>query len=297
MNKQTERLGRPASSSYLRLLPIWLGIGYNIAKSDVKEDLLLEMRGLMGGFYRIAEWIMRLSAINVLWIICSLPFFFIVLVGMMMPDATTDEMIQNLWMMALISPFTLFPASAAMFAVARKWVMGDVDVPLFKTYFRSYKENYKQSMLGGLILLFMGVVLIISIRFYAQQPGILGWLSFLFISLGVVFIAAVINFFSIMVHLEMKLFQLIKNSIIITLGQPFSAVSMLVINGVILYFSLFRFTFLVPFFMGSLCAFASFWFFHKSFERIQDKAEKARLAEEEAEDVINELNDGSVKPK
>lgn len=240
----------------------------------------MEMRGLMGGFYRISEWIMRLSAINILWVICSIPFFFFLLSIMITPEITQDQMLSMLWFLALLAPFTLVPATAAMFAVARKWVMGDEDVPLFKTYFKSYKANYKQSMIGGLFFVILGVILLVNFQFYSGRTDGLRWLALLFVSFSVVFFAAFINFLSMTVHFEMKLLQLLRNSFIMTLGQPVASVGLLVSNGVILFVSS-KYTFLIPFFMGSLCAYASFWFFYRSFQRIQDKVEKQREKEEE----------------
>lgn len=248
----------------------------------------MEFRGIMGGFYRISEWIMRLSVINVLWVVCSLPFFYLLLVTFVTPDMSMDMLKQSLVMIGIVSPFTLIPATAAMFAVARKWVMGDVDVPLLKTYFRSYKENYLQSMLGGLVFLLIGVVLIVNYRFYGTQSGALHWLSLLFLTFSIILSAAFINFISITVHFHMKFLQLLKNAFILTLGQPITAVGILVSNGVIIYFSS-RFTFLIPFFMGSLCAIVSFWYFYRSLQRIQSKVEAARENEEET-GATNRLN-------
>jgi uncharacterized membrane protein YesL len=258
-----------------------------------KEELLVEMRGLMGGFYRISEWIMRLSAINILWVVCSIPFFFLLLSTMITPDATQDQLLSMMWMLAIVAPFTLIPATSAMFAVARKWVMGDDDVPLFKTYFRSYKDNYKQSMLGGLIFVVFGAILIVNLDFYSDRTDGLRWLSILFLSFSVVFFAAFINFMSLTVHFHMKLFQLVKNAFIMTLGQPVTSVAILVTNGFIIYISG-QYTFLIPFFMGSLCAITSFWYFYRSFQRIQDKADKQR--EKEAERQLNN-GDDSVQTK
>jgi uncharacterized membrane protein YesL len=247
---------------------------------NTKEELHLEMRGLMGGFYRVSEWIMRLSAINLLWVICSIPFFFVLFTTLVTPDATTDTILSMFWTMAIMAPFTLIPATVAMFGVARKWVMGDTDVPLFKTYFRNYKENYKQAMLGGLIFLAIGILLVMAIPFYSSQAGIIRYLSLLFISFTVVFAGALFNFMCLTVHFHMKLIQLVRNAFIMTLGQPITSVGMLVTNGIILYISG-KYTFLIPFFMGSMSATATFWYFYRSFQRIQDKAEKAR--EKEAE--------------
>lgn len=235
----------------------------------------------MGGFYRISEWVMRLTVINLLWLVCSLPFFYFGLVLMVSPDVTVDMLKQGLVILGILSPFTLVPATAAVFTVARKWVTGDEDVPLFKTYFRGYKENYKQSMLGGLFYLLLGVLLYVNYHFYGNQQGMLRVLSFLFITLFFIAAASFLNFLSIMVHFHMKFSQLLKNSFFITIGRPITSVSIVVTAGAILFFS-YQFTFLIPFFVCSLIATASFWYFHRSYIKLQDQRERMEQAEREA---------------
>ncbi|WP_240353424.1 YesL family protein [Cohnella algarum] len=122
----------------------------------------MEMRGMMGGFYKISEWIMRLSVTNVLWIVCSLPIWYMFLV--LLQSETTDQFISTMILIAILLPFTFFPATSAMFSVARKWVMGETDVPLFKTFFRNYKQNYLQAMLGGFCMRSCSLSLSLTIR-------------------------------------------------------------------------------------------------------------------------------------
>ncbi len=245
----------------------------------------MEPRGLMGGFYKISEWIMRLSAINLLWVICSLPFFIVMLVGLLIPvgdtpDTVLDGIKSSFILMAVLAPFTLFPATAAMFTVARKWVMGEVDVPLFKTFFRGYKENYKQSMLGGILYTLLLVIMVVDFVVYKEKLQIL---SYVFIAFLVLLFISIFNFFSMLVHYHMKTFQLIKNAILITIGKPFRSLSTAMMCGVVLYISFFHFQFLIPFFMGSIIAFLSFWNFNIIYVKLQEQAEKMRLQEEEAE--------------
>lgn len=247
----------------------------------------MEFRGLMGGFYRISEWVMRLSVINVLWVLFSLPFFYFLLIVALNPDMSVDMFKQSLLIFGVLAPFTLVPASAAMFAVARKWVMGDVDVPLFKTFLTSYKQNYKQSMLGGLLFLLVGGIVLVNFQFYGTRSGALNWLSQVFIVFGFIVLAAFLNFVSFLVHFHMKLMQIIKNAFIMTIGQPLTTIGILVANVIILLAS-WKYTFLIPFFTGSLCAYATFWFFHRGIQRIQMKAEAYReqqLQEEDLQDL------------
>ncbi|WP_082652059.1 YesL family protein [Gorillibacterium timonense] len=251
----------------------------------------METRGLMGGFYRISEWIMRLSAINLLWVFCSLPFFFLCLTLLITPsaDMTPDYFRQWFLMVGIVSPFTVIPASAAMFAVARKWVTGDVDVPLWKTYWRNYKANYKQSMLGGFLFALLAVILSVNYSFYLNRSDFLQSFSLLFIVLMVFLAAAFLNFLSIMVHLHMSTFQIVKNSLLITIGQPINSIMLLVMNGAILFISV-KYNFLIVFFMGSIMAIASFWNFNRGFTKIQMrfKSSEEDETEEESEDEGDE---------
>ncbi|OXM84130.1 DUF624 domain-containing protein [Paenibacillus rigui] len=252
----------------------------------------MEFRGIMGGFYRISEWIMRLSVINVLWVICAIPFF---LLGLMtLQTETVDQLLSTLIIVAVVSPFTIFPSTAAMFTVARKWMTGEEDAPLFKTFFRGYKENFKQSVLGGLIYVLLGVILYTNFKFYGNQTGSFGVLRFLVLTLTVLISVSFFHFFSIMSHLHMKLFQIIKNALLISIGHPIRSISMIACNGLVIYISLTKFTFLIPFFMGSLIAIISFWHFNHIFGRLQMKQQE--LAEKEAEankEQLEALEDGS----
>ncbi|PZE20964.1 YesL family protein [Paenibacillus xerothermodurans] len=238
----------------------------------------MEFRGIMGGFYRISEWIMRLSVINVLWVVCAFPFFIIALT--LLQAESPEQLLSTFILLAVLSPFTLFPSTTAMYTVARKWLTGEEDAPLCKTFFRGYKENFLQSMLGGFVYCLLAVILYTNFRYYGTQGGLLGVLRFLVLTLTVVVSISLFHFFSILSHLHMKLFQILKSALLITIGHPIRSVSMIVGNLLVVYISLTQFTFLIPFFMGSLIAIISFWHFNLIFGKLQMAQQK--LSEEEA---------------
>lgn len=243
---------------------------------------------MMGGLYKITEWIMRLAVINLLWIACSIPFFLLLLITLVTPQVSTDlnndVFKQGLIMLAIIAPFTLIPASSAMFSVARKWVTGDEDVPLLKTFFRSYKQNYLQSMLGGFIFVILAAILFVNMTFYGSTLKSFSFLVYLFIVLFVFLIAAFFNFLSILVHFHMKLWQMIKNSILLTLGNPIQSIGILIVNAFILYIGYaFGKGFMYVFFSGSLIAYSTFWQFNRNLTKIQTKFEKQNAEKELSE--------------
>jgi uncharacterized membrane protein YesL len=251
-------------------------------------EITLEMKGLMGGLYRISEWIMRFSVTNLLWLVCSIPFFYLALNLLFVEDIA--QMNTVLLSMGIVSPFTLFPATAAMFTVVRKWVTGDVDVPLFKTFFRGYKENYVQSMIGGLFFTVVAVIMTFNFMFYWGQSGTAQMLAYLFIAFSIILFVSVFHFFSIMVHFHMKVFQIIKNAILITAGRPIRTLILLISNLFVLYISLAKFHFLVLFFMGSIIAYFSFITFYQIFTKTKQKLEQeeAKRAEENPSDEAPE---------
>ena len=253
----------------------------------------MEMRGLMGGLYKISEWIMRLAVTNVLWIVCSIPFVF--LIFPIMVAKTTDEIISSLILSSIVAPFTLFPATAAMFAVARKWVMGEVDAPLLRTFFRNYKDSYVQSMIGGILYVLIFAILIVDFQVYLKQLHSMQIFSYLFIAIMALLSVSLFNFFSMVVHYHMKTLQLLKNAILITIGRPLRSISTAVMCGLVVYisFSSAKLMFLVPFFTGSIVAAIAFWNFYGIYMKLQQQAEKA-AEEAEADAADQALLEGEV---
>lgn len=254
----------------------------------------MEPKGLVGGLYRISEWIMRLAVINILWLVCSIPFVFIAWSGLLAAPANasdsaiTSQVYATLIMMAVIAPFTLFPATAAMFTIARKWVMGEVDVPMFKTFFRGYKENYLQSMVGGIFYSLILGIMIIDFIVYQDKFNLF---SYLYLAICLLLVVSLFNFFSMLVHYHMKTFQLLKNAILITIGRPIRSFSTAIMAAAVMYFST-QYTFLIPFFMGSVIAYLSFWNFHLIYRKLQDQMEnEKKKAAEEQENELAQLTD------
>jgi len=256
----------------------------------------MEPRGVMGGIYRLTEWIMRLSVINLLWILCGAPFFvfffmsFISLVNGQVPDDQLLSFIQTACLtLGVLAPFTFFPSTAAMFSVARKWVTGEADVPMFKTFFKGYKDNFKQSMFGGIIYTILMVVLVVDYYFFANS-GSGQIVSGIFIGLIVLAIVSLLNFFSMLVHYHMKTFQLIKNSVLITIGKPLRSITTAILVGFILFLSFTQFTWLLLFFTGSLIAAVAYWNFNLIYTKLQQQLEDMKKNEEEEVEIAAEMD-------
>ncbi|WP_256756805.1 YesL family protein [Cohnella sp. WQ 127256] len=245
----------------------------------------MEMRGMMGGFYKLSEWIMRLSVTNVLWLLTSIPFWFLVIVFL---NASEVGQLQAVIIpLAVVAPFTLFPATSAMFSVARKWVLGDTDVPLLKTFFRSYKQNYVQAMLGGIVYALLFAILIIDFQVYLKQMAGYQLLAYLFVALMLLLLISLLHFFSLLSHFHMKTIQLLKNALILTIGRPIRSLIMAIGAVAVLFIST-RFTFLIPFFFGSMIAVYTFYNFNLVIQKMmlmKEAADEEKDSESDSEEV------------
>lgn len=242
----------------------------------------MEAKGFMGGFMRISEWIMRFFASHMLWAIMSIPVIFFVMPVLMFEEADLGF---TMMAVAILGPFTLFPATSALFSLVRKWIIGDADVPILKTFFVSYKKSYLQSMVVGIIYSVLFFVEFIGYRFYLHQDNFTQVLSSLYIAFIFVTILSLFIFFCLQSHLYMKTFNLLKNAILLAIGRPFTSLSIIVTNVAIVYlFFTFYKGFLAVFFLSSAVAFMTFFHFHRMFLKIQDKQQELKEAEQAEQD-------------
>lgn len=226
--------------------------------------------GIMGALYVISRWIMRFSIINILWFMFSLPAIFI-LINMLLIDQL-EELLYLVVPSIILVPVLLFPATTAMFATVRNWIIKDSD-QLFKTYWGFYKENYKRSLLGGIIIMGIWLIWLVDIYYFSNISTIL---LYLFWFIGMILFIFTINFFSITVHYNLKLFTSLKNSLFVTIGSPILFIVLISCIGLILYISIYTFQFLLPFFTGSLIAYISFAVFYKKYLKLVEKQESQR---------------------
>lgn len=241
----------------------------------------METRGVMGGLYKITEWITRIAASNLLWLLCSIPFFFVVISKILLLQAMPDQPeTLTYWLMAVLAPVTLFPATSALFAVTRKWVMGEADVSVWRTFFRGYKENYKQSLIGGIFYTLLCVIMIVDYKVYMNQiPGAQTIGIVMLIFLFILFIS-LFNFFSMVAHYHMGIKQIIKNSVLLTMVRPLRMLSTVICAGALVVIT-YKFPFLILFGFGSLTAYVAFFNFYGTFTKMQQMAEKQKQAEED----------------
>lgn len=219
--------------------------------------------GLTGAIYRISDWVMRLAYLNLLWITFTLIGF-----GL----------------------FGFFPATIGMFSVCRKWVMGEEEVPVFKTFFHNYKREFRKGNLLGVCL---AAILYILWRDYrilqTVAEGNLQTLSYFFFLLFISFGIFLLFLFPLYVHYDLKVIQLVKNTFLIAIVSPLTTIVM--VTGVLfVYYVTLAISGIILFFSGSALALFLMWCSYRALQKLNGKLPKNKVITILAE--VNDLKGG-----
>ncbi|MCZ0704283.1 putative membrane protein YesL [Natronobacillus azotifigens] len=198
-------------------------------------------------FYRAMEWIWRFAYLNLLWLAFSLVGFVI---------------------------FGLFPATAALFAVVRKWLIGDPDVSVFKTFFETYKKDFIKANGLGYLLLPVGYILLFNFQYIGEANGIehtilsIGW-----VMSALLFITVAVFLFPVYVHYELPFFRNFKVALLLALSSPLTIASLIL--SVLLAYTLFYLVpGLIPVFLTSVFGWLFMWNATHAFRRLEQKKDQ-----------------------
>ncbi|MDN3019093.1 YesL family protein [Paenibacillus sp. BSR1-1] len=202
------------------------------------------MKGLLQGLYTLCEWVMRLTILNILWVVFSL-------------------------MGAILLGF--FPATAAMFEITRKWLKGETDIPIFKYFWAAYKKYFVKANLLGTVVAITGIFLYIDFSFFSSLEGFaFKVLTALVMLVSIIYFVLLIYIFPVFVTYEINLFQTIKFACLLGVYRPLSTIGIL-LGSILLYFLFSTFTPVLVFFGGSLTSIMMMWVSRSTFFKIKNK--------------------------
>lgn len=211
------------------------------------------MTGLMGGLNRILDWFTKLVFLNILWV-----------GGIVLG----------------LGVFGFFPATIALFAVVRKWVMHELDTPIFKTFIQSYKKEFLKGNLLGMII--VGCSLVLYIDYHFIQMSTHSIVPLFTLPLGIVILLFICTLFYVLpmfVHFDMKMKELWRNAFFMMLMNPFLTLMMLITTAGLLIL----YTFSPPLmliFSGNLLALSIMWPAYRAFQKVTlKKGEQETIAE------------------
>lgn len=224
----------------------------------------MQSTSVFGGIFKVLDWFTRFSLANLLWVLFNLPISFLLLT-----IAITDDrgFILSTWILvAILTPFLFFPATTALYGVVRQWVLNENDISIIPTFWKNYRENYLKSMAGGLILTPIWVIGVVDTFFFIKKSFALSVV--LVIILWFLFILTT-YFFAVIVHHDIKLLKGLKQAFLFIIINPINSLFIGLINIVILYMCIMKFTFLIPFLMGSAIAFLAFTSYYGKYIKVK----------------------------
>ncbi|WP_080875258.1 YesL family protein [Oceanobacillus timonensis] len=202
------------------------------------------MNGFVAGYYRFAVWITRFAYLNLLWIAFSL-------LG--------------------LGLLGFFPATAAMFAVVRKWVHGEKDIPVFQVFWKSYKKEFLKINVLGYMLAGTGYLMTMEFQILRTQEHIAYTMaSFAVVGLFLLLAVIALYLFPLFAHFQLRPLDYIKWALLIGIGHPLLTVFLLGIVIALIYLSLMTIPAVLFFFGGSVIAYILMWGVDLTFAKMEE---------------------------
>lgn len=211
-------------------------------------------KGLVGLLNFIAEWIMRLLYLNLLWILSTL-------LGLIV--------------------FGLFPATASLFTIARHWINGNDEINVWKTFWESYRKYFIKANIIGLVFLIIGWILRIDLIFFQTQSDnvLFLFLAYFSIFMFIIYMIVGLFLFPVFAHYELKVLQHFRQSFLIVFLCPMEAI--MTAAGFILVYYLMYFTPALILFLGvSTLGVVTTWTTNRAFNKLQLRMEKIKKTED-----------------
>lgn len=172
--------------------------------------------------YSATEWISKFAYINILWIGFSL-------VGLVV--------------------LGFFPATISMFTIIRKWIRGEGDIPIYRTFWITYRSEFLRGNRLGLLVAAVGGLMVLDVVF--MNKSLNSFTNVIQIPLYLLMFAVVMTMFyliPVFVHYELKLIQIIKNSFLIMMISPIE--NLVMIAGMVAMYFVVKFIPGIGFFFG-----------------------------------------------
>lgn len=192
----------------------------------------------------IGNWIFNIAYLNLIWILFTLVGF--IFLG-------------------------LFPATVAMFAIVRKWlILGDREFNIFKTFWSFFRQDFFK--INGFALLFylIGYFLYFNITFLILNPNNFRFLIPGMTIFSLAFLMTILFYFPVFVHFELKFFQYIKQSFLLAVISPMELIGM-ILSIIIIFGFIVLIPGITPLFTGSGVTICFSYLSKRSFQRLEKK--------------------------
>lgn len=198
------------------------------------------------------EWFARLAVLNLTWLLFSLPIL------------------------------TLVPATDALFSVLDHWRKEETEIPIFRTFWEVFRQNFWRSFKLGLPILLVSIVVLLDIWFFHHYPKAAAWLQIYKYSIytfGLLFGLVTLYSYPLSKRSNHSILQLYLTSAYLMIGNPLYSLGLL-FSAVTIFLILLKWSGLFFFFSASLLA----WLATLAVDRALKKAAERRKNSYEEDD-------------
>jgi len=207
----------------------------------------MQLNGAMKVVYQAGEWIIRLVYANLLWMLFTL-------LG--------------------LGIFGFMPATVSLFALLRKWIIGNEVDSAFTIFWTNYRKEFLKANLFGVMFLVIGLIIRLDILFFQDSSNLVFQILFvLMICLSLLYFITLVNFFPVYVHFDLSIFNYVKYALLIGLSQ-LSSTLMMIFGSIIIFCLYWYVSGLIPLLCVSLFCLNIMWFGYRSFKKIELEQQK-----------------------
>ena len=199
------------------------------------------LRDFGSSLYMMLEWVTRFAYLHLLWVLFTLAGA--VILG-------------------------IYPSTTAAFAIMRKWLHGESDLPVFKKFWTYYRnEFWKSNHLGLYITIILFVILVDLFYITSMVESSFSWISVPLLAGMLFFSFLLLYIFPVFVQFDQSVLMTIRTAFLLMLISPIQIfvlmICLLAITVIAWFFPAIGFIFGI-----SLYAFVSVWVAGYSFKRL-----------------------------
>jgi uncharacterized membrane protein YesL len=199
---------------------------------------------IFNAIFQIIIWIYRIIYLNVLWIVFTL-------LG--------------------LGLFGMGPATASLFTIERKWLLGEAKYThIFKTFWLHYKNDFIKTNIMGIPIIIIGLILFADFHIVFKLPGIWRFVLYMItLAISFLYLLTLVFLFPVFVHYNMKTTgQYLKNALLIGISQIMIFIKLSLCLAVVglLFWGI---PVLAPLLGVSLCGLIIMWNANRAFEKIK----------------------------
>jgi len=186
-----------------------------------------------------------------------------------------------LWLVCSVPVITLGASTAALYYCTLKMARKE-EISVFKCFFKSFKENFKQSVTLTLIVLIVGAILVLDCLYFSRVAGAKGAiLTGVFCAVSIGFLTVVLYAFPFMAQFSNTVSGILKSAVVLAIRNIRRTAIVLIFHAIPVvlrfvayevYMSMFPvWLFLAPGAIAYLCSMCHVKSFEPLIQKIQNK--------------------------